>query len=278
MQLLDQNIREYRENQLVNLACDVAQLSRPSTYAVHALRGRLIELNGEAYSSDLYRPGELAVEIEPFEVYRYAAKMQALRSVKEAERSYALALKAEPEFSVALRRYAEILRQRDPAQAASRYSEALNYAPRLHRSSQGIIGFHRNFLLTRHGKEYVAAPVAIGEIDISSPVTRWPSRRFYGLMLMRLRVHPRNKASVAASSAAVAMRPSSKIKARLERSLGRFSRSIDSCWRYCRPMLINWVMRKASLFQFVIVGSSMEDLKQQIDQVDKLWLSRTYSE
>jgi hypothetical protein len=336
LQPVAQAIREHQDNQVVNLALDVARFSRPTDFSVRVLCGRISELEHGSYPSELYDPGELPAGVEAYEVYRRGTMMQATGNIKEAERMYVHAIAAEPAFALALRGYADVVRERDPARAAIYYSGALDHMPRLvygSASADGIkvLGVHRNFLLTMRGREYVAVPLDMGHVDLSSPALKWPSRRFAGLLLMRLRLRARTERPNASVSHATfepvflnppeplspaapepvaadivepvpleipqrvvpdTPEPRPVIGPMLEKYLGpdirRFLRSmaikvLDASFRIKYSLRRNAhlfqfkqvVRRNAHLFQFALLGSSMQDLMEQIDRVDRLWLSRT---
>jgi tetratricopeptide (TPR) repeat protein len=272
LEALDQGIPQYQENQLADLALDVAQASWPSAFTLRVLGGRKFELEQRSYRSDLYDPGDCFAAVEAFELYRRGTVLQANGNIKDAERLYAQAIEADPEFSLARRRHADILRYRDTVLAASNYSEALEYPPQPTygpmKNTRGVVtalGVHRNFLLGKRGREYIAIPLnLLGHVDISSPALTMLSRRFLGLLLMRLRLRARKQAHAATTN------PSQHVSM-MSRNNGRMPDGLFG------PRMANRLRRLAlrnlRQFQFILVDSSVEELTQQIDKVDRLWLS-----
>jgi tetratricopeptide (TPR) repeat protein len=272
LEALDQGIRQYQENKLADLALDVAQASWPSDFTLRVLGGRKFELEQRFYRENLYDPGDCFAAVGAFELYRRGTALQANGNIKDAERLYAQAIEAEPEFSLARRRYADVLRYRDTVLAASNYSEALEYPPQPNygpmKNIKGIVaalGVHRNFLLGKRDQEYIAIPLnLLGDVDISSPALTSLSRRFLGLLLMRLRLRARKEASTAATN------PSQPVSI-MSRNKGGI---LDGLFG---PRIADGLRRRAlrnlRQFHFVLVDSSLEELTQQIERVNRLWLS-----
>ena len=268
--LLDAKIHAYREGPLPNSALSFALFRYPSNYAIHVLQGRMLELETQSYRDDLYDPSGLQPGPGAFEVYRRGEVLSSVGRTEEAELMYALALEAEPAFTLALRRLADLLRRRDPAGASALYAAALDYPPRLTYGSgqESILGVHRNFLLTRYGDKYVAYPGDVGELDLSSGGLRSVFRRFSGLLHMRWRLLRRRRSINTAQQTA-----------HHDVTVSRNRTSILTVDRghILFQIAIGFIVRKLRLLQFVLVDSSVEKLTRQIDRVDRLWLSRTHA-
>jgi hypothetical protein len=214
-----------------------------------------------------------------------------------------------------LRGYGDILRGRNPTLAAQCYAKALEYPPQLHYSKAStlvnkqrtldILRIYRNFQLSKLDREYIAAPINIGVIDVSLRSLRSPSHRLCGLLLMRVRAWWRarlerksnnpidrsagdNEVYEIANVAHVHDTgvPSGRLASDVAPASAR-QRS-GSLLRVYALELIKWkkrlarfvilrsigiVSRHASTFQFILLDSSEEELMRQIDDVHKLWLS-----
>jgi tetratricopeptide (TPR) repeat protein len=271
--LLDRQIASYRENGLVDRAFDIAQLQQYSNIGIHTLRGRKFELEHGCYREELYDPGDLYIGSEAFEAYRRGNALVTKGRIKEAEDLYARTIEAEPQFSLALRRYGDILRRRDAKLAAKSYSAALEYPPRLAFGSGGAIGNinavsedYRNFTIFRMGQDYVAVPAAIGSIDPSVPAFRSAFRRLLGLLLMRLRLRARLENNLTNEAALKVIE----------------SKSYQRVWpkrlrNWLRSSMVKCFNRNIRYFQFLFVDSSERELLGQIDMVNREWLSRTHT-
>lgn len=279
--LLDQQIASYRGNGLVDRAFDIAQSQQSSNIRARILRGRMFELEHECYREELYDPGDLHIGPEAFEVYRRGNALVAKGRTKEAEDLYMRVIQVVPDFSLALRRYGDVLRRHDAELAAKNYSAALEYQPQL-AYSHGIItnasaeyfGAYRNFAIIKFERDYVAIPAASGSFDLSVPALRSAYRRFLGLLLMRLRLQTRPENE----TASLGNETTNKA------TLNVFESEPDQCvWpkrlrNWLRSSMVKWLSRNIRYFQFLLVDSSESELLRQIDMVDHKWLSRTYTE
>jgi tetratricopeptide (TPR) repeat protein len=287
---LDRHVREYQRDGTIDLALEAAGSVQSPDFGVRVLAVRKRELEQGIYAPESLDPGDLDVGTDAFEVYRRGAVLEATGSGVEARRMYTRALESDPAFPMALRRLAGLERSRSPAAAAALYSEALDFMPKEDYGEAGVLhvlDVYRNFLLTKRDGEFVAIPVSVGKVDFSSARLRSAVRRFAGLFLMRLRLRvsgipasasaaaPAIDAGAVRQIAAVQDRQSAGINTASSVAASKSGSTATSLVKTMSRFPVRWVARHMDLFHFVLAGVSIDDLKIQIDKVDREWLSRT---
>lgn len=296
------------EKELANLSMQVVALDQKTNYVARVLAGRKAELEGLSYDSDLFDPKDTAIGESAFDIYRRGASLEAAGNIHEAEAMYRHAIGAAPRFSLALRGYAGLLRQRDPMQAAHCYSAALDDMPRLTYglTNTGFFGtkleaasVYRDFRILETKDEAIAFPIIVGSVDFSNAALRSRLHRFAGLFLLRIRLRLRQKAELSLPPAGKAAGAKASFLGELKKvllvrapplakCLGFFTRLARSALslfakfksrvrRFIAGTLRSstiWILGfDKSLFDFVLIDSDADRLKAQIDMIYAQWLA-----